>query len=282
VADQPHAELLTITPEMAQDWLETRRRPNNRKIRMSHVRRLQRDMEAGRFLPNNDAISFDAEGFLLNGHHRLYACGAAGVPFRSFVHWQLPNESFVTMDIAAKRSMSDSLQMSDIPHAGIVGRALSLLWRIENNCMIGPVEATYQDLQALYIKDRKEIDAAAQFIRELRMGGTLVSPMALFFLVIFRRIHPAKADEFMISLATGANLARSSPILLLRNTLLARRRHPSSAAITPNQLLAAVFRAWTLFLEGKSSSTLILKSADMEQILKRAPERYGIPKRAAS
>ena len=156
-----------------------------------------------------------------------------------------------------------------------MGRALNLLWRFENNRMTGPVDATYQDQQALYIKHRKEINSAAEFIRGLRMRGTLAPPVALFFLIVFRRLNHEKADEFMTSLASGANLSKSSPILLLRNTLISRKRHRALGDITVTQLQAAVFRAWSLFIEGKTSTVLILKSSDMEQILRRAPERYG-------
>lgn len=273
IPKEPHATLMEVTPQQAAEWWKSRRRAKNRRLNAINLRQYVKDMKQGRWFVNNDAIAFDTEGLLLNGHHRLRACIEADVPFRSFVHWNLPDDSFITMDVNAKRTMADTLDIDHVSYARLIGPALNWWWRFQNNRLLGSSDATFQEEKALYANSQGEIDDAAAFISDLKLRGVLAPPLALFCLLIFRRQDRAKADEFLKSLATGANLDESNPILLFRNILVTPRRRGDT--ILTSELLALAFKAWNLFIEGRQIKLLSLKKNEAANLLKNAPLLYG-------
>ena len=67
---EPYCSLMTITPTMALNWLE-HANTNNRKIIEAYVKKLARDMKAGRWRLTHEGIAFDPHGVLLDGQHRF-------------------------------------------------------------------------------------------------------------------------------------------------------------------------------------------------------------------
>ena len=62
-----------ITPEMALEIL-THKNFKNRPIKKAQLRRLIKAIKADEWIVTNQGISFDPEGNLLDGQHRLHAC----------------------------------------------------------------------------------------------------------------------------------------------------------------------------------------------------------------
>lgn len=272
-ATEPYATLMEVTPQLATEWFKTRRRSKNRNLSRTNISQYEKDMLNGRWIINNDAIAFDTQGFLLNGHHRLMACINSGVAFRTFIHWNLPDESFITMDVNARRSIADSLMLKGVNFSTLIGPALNWWWRFHNNRLVGSSDATYQEQQTLYYSAQADIDDAAAFISELKLRGILNPSLALFCLLVFRKHDKAKADEFMKSLATGACLEETNPILLYRNILLKPRRKGENIPTT--DLLAYALKTWNLVLANKPIKGLLLRKGETEELLKGAPLLYG-------
>ena len=66
-------------------------------------------MERGKFELSNDAITFDEDGFLTNGQHRLYAVIESGVPCVFITCFGVP---FIPdMDTGRKRSLLDNIKL---------------------------------------------------------------------------------------------------------------------------------------------------------------------------
>jgi len=63
-----HTEVMTITPEIAIKMLS--KNTSNRPLNQKHIAFLVRDIKAGRWKLNGDAIRF-GENALLDGQHRL-------------------------------------------------------------------------------------------------------------------------------------------------------------------------------------------------------------------
>jgi hypothetical protein len=274
VADAPsHASLVEITPEIAKSWWKNRRHVKNRRLKQKNVAQYMKDMASGRWIPNNDAIAFDTHGFLLNGHHRLKACQDAGVPFLSFVIWNLSDESFVTMDVNAKRSMADALELNGVNEARIIGPALTWWWRLKTHRMLGSNDATIQEQKLLYDMSKLEIDDAARFIRELKMQ-VLAAPLALFFLLAFRQVDRVKADDFMSRVATGADLHQEHPILVYRS-ILTKPRMRMRDKLSTKEILAYTFKTWSFYCEGKSIKMLTLRDKEIKTLLETAPLIYA-------
>ena len=71
--------IVTITPEEAAKMLETNQR--NRNVSKNAVAAMARDMTAGHWRLNGEAIRIDGDGNLIDGQHRFSACVMSGGPF---------------------------------------------------------------------------------------------------------------------------------------------------------------------------------------------------------
>jgi hypothetical protein len=109
---QPTVEIMTITPQMAENWL-TRDHPRNRRLNEGKVAQYQSDMENGRWELSDQAISFGVDHNLINGKKRLTACSRAGVSFDSVVMHGLPKDSFLVLDGCQRRSTDDNFRIAD-------------------------------------------------------------------------------------------------------------------------------------------------------------------------
>ena len=68
-----------ITPEMALEIL-TNKNFKNRPIKKHALKRLTDAIKSGEWIVTNQGISFDPDGNLLDGQHRLHACIEANIP----------------------------------------------------------------------------------------------------------------------------------------------------------------------------------------------------------
>jgi len=103
------SELITITPDMAAQWLEMNKK--NRKVRSGVVDKYARDMKAKRWQVTGDAVRFDKDTNLIDGQHRLLACVKSNAPFETLVIYGLPPESQDVMDQGAVRRSEDVLSL---------------------------------------------------------------------------------------------------------------------------------------------------------------------------
>ena len=114
VRPQVTAEMLFITPEMAQEFLN-----NNNKNRMpspSNIDKLKEEILKIQWLVGTDVIGFDTDGQLCNGQHRLIALiksGATGVWM--YVMKGIDARYIQKADTGKKRSAADVLRMYGIP-----------------------------------------------------------------------------------------------------------------------------------------------------------------------
>ena len=72
-------KVMTVTPELAKEWL-TKNIENNRNKSRSKIDAYAKDMRAGRWQLNGEAIRFNQSGKLVDGQNRLSAVIQAGVP----------------------------------------------------------------------------------------------------------------------------------------------------------------------------------------------------------
>ena len=273
-------EIKMITPEMAKEWLNTKSRSKNRKVSEKNVKKYANAMIAGQWQLNNDSITFDEEGFLANGHHRLKACIQAGVAFPTFVHLNVPKEAYRTMDVPTKRTMADTLSLLGVKEHKVIGQALPWVARFQNKRLMAADESTYHDLGKIYEADQAAFDDAAEFIKG-KFKGILSPQIALFLLYVFRKHDREKADWFMTHLSTGEGLANiDNPILRCRDTLtnpLLKGAHK----LTTYARVAYIFKAWGMYLTGKTSKWISMPKGGIEKILKSAPIVYGGPEHTA-
>ncbi|WP_343466313.1 hypothetical protein AAI421_17900 [Rhodococcus aetherivorans] len=108
----PTATLVTVTPEMAREWLEANE--NNRNVRDRRVDLYSSEMEAGDWMITGEGVKFDWNGRLFDGQHRLKAVIKAGVPVQMFAFHNLDPEAQKVVDTGAKRTAADALRFAGI------------------------------------------------------------------------------------------------------------------------------------------------------------------------
>jgi hypothetical protein len=116
---------IKITPQMAAQMLL--KNTKNRKMNRNHINSMVRDMLAGNWQQNGDAIRFDYNGDLIDGQHRLKAIIESGKAMYCVVVRGLDPESMKTIDSGKKRNYGDRLTMRGIKNANRFGPTINML-----------------------------------------------------------------------------------------------------------------------------------------------------------
>jgi hypothetical protein len=110
IEDARNVSIVTMTPEWAAKLLATNK--NNRSISKNAVAAMARDMIAGKWRLNGDAVRIGADGELKDGQHRLSACVVAGVTFQTLLMTGVDKEDQLTIDRGRPRNIGDTLTMT--------------------------------------------------------------------------------------------------------------------------------------------------------------------------
>lgn len=244
-----------VTPELAQEWLD-QKNTHNRRIRRNQVQQLARDMEHNQFLFTGDTVKFDWNDTLLDGQHRLAAIVASGRPASLVVVRGLDPRSQSAMDINSRRLAYDALRLKgvegDMKNAAAIARSVYMFDTSQVPTHLETVS---------FVEEHEEQLADAVTISEMvRRSGQLTGGSfygAAYY--ILARVDPYAAGDFFEKLASGAELEKGSPILLLRKHL--SKGLPfgfGRGAWHLRQNLSLVFYCWNAWREGKELHQLRL------------------------
>jgi len=247
-------EVVTITPTLAQEWLEVNR--NNRTPRKTHVARLARDMAEGRWKMTGEAIAFDSEGNLQNGQHRLMAIIEAAVKVPMLVVRGVPPESFDVIDQGSVRTTGDALRALGIPDPSLIGAASRLVlmyeqypdksWNSVNQKLTKTEITTYAEQHA------PGLVLAEAASRHWHFGRSRYSATVAGGYLLHRKHGGSEAfTAFSEGLVTGADLPKNSPVLALRNYIINSNngRRASLDRWSQQKMVFAIVKAWNYYLE---------------------------------
>lgn len=276
---------MTITPEMAEDWLRDFN-TRNRKIQRAHVRMIASDITDGYWMVNAQPIGFTGDPetaerrsiMLLNGQHRLKACVESGIPIETFVAKNIPEAAFATYDIHAKKSAAataissdDSGKFSNIrADARTLDAAGKFLWRELNGYPLVPESLEDRKRLAKEARDRGEpapkvvrvpspstsqikkvlednLEIVEHHTAARRMKSIGSPAVMLYFLYRIHRERPDLAPDFMESLETGENLSRKNPLLAGRERVFNIRREGTNR----NKILMTLLDVWQDYISFK-------------------------------
>src|SRR6266540_4297318 len=100
-------EIMTITPELAQEWLD--RGGTNRKTTRRRIEAMTAAIQRGEWQLTGEAIKLYHEGRVRDGQNRLHAIVEAGIPVRSVVARGVSEDAFDVMDTGRSRNAADVL-----------------------------------------------------------------------------------------------------------------------------------------------------------------------------
>lgn len=250
---------MMVSPRVAGRWIEHtddavkagkfKQRPVSDAVVKTYVR----EITEGRWKENGVTIKLTSEGYVLDGRHRLWAVVEADKPIASLVAFNVPVETFDTIDRGHGRTVGHILTVAGESSGNTLASALSWLYRYRNERMLvtgshGRPTATEAQL---LLDDEPEIRESLTATDGVRRDKVLPHAPAAFCHYIFVHENKSGADEFFTGLASGADLGAGSPVLALRRKLLAR--HGSKYKMATVEMIALTFKAWRLYLQGKEA-----------------------------
>lgn len=213
------AEVLTITPRDATEWLRCNK--NNRPVRKRHVEFLAGEITAGNWQINGQAIVIAEDEQVLDGQHRLFAIIEAGKPIQSLVVYGITPEAFRTIDTGAVRTGADALALHFHEYTrhtiNAVSTAVQWCSRLERFVIHGRGSKISNTDIIEYVKDHPTLLQCAETLNSFPLDARPISlgcGTALY--EMFSRKHQEQATIFMRRFFTGEELARTDPEYLLR------------------------------------------------------------------
>lgn len=247
---EPRAQWMTVTPEKAQQLLASSR--GNRNLRIERVQQYAADMRLGRWDANGETLKIDPDGRLGDGHHRCHAVVRANVPVRMLVVYNVSEAALQSVDGGTPRNPADRLTMAGEVNCKALAAALRWQARYERSQdgqMLSTVKLYGGDVFET-LEAHPGMRSAVKETAKYRTVSSLLSQAMLGFALY----NTPRSAAFWSSLDDGVGLSVGSPILLLRNRLIANKA--SKARLSETDVLALVIKAHNAWRRGESLRTL--------------------------
>lgn len=239
-----HYILETISPQRARELLEMN--VFNRPLNRSHVQFLVRCLRNGEWKVNGDPVRISPGKVLLDGQHRLTAVIESGITIQSFVAYNVPQDVFDTIDSGIKvRGGAEVLALNGEKNYALLSGTVRTYHIYTNRIWNSFVEQkmSNQEIERA-LAETPQIRDSVNFIVKNRRGLKILAPIRLFAAAhaIFTEIDREAADDFIIRLATGAEMKKGDPLLSLRSRLFENRC--SVKRFSSHHALALIIKAW--------------------------------------
>lgn len=251
-------ELISVTPDLAAQWLATNTE-NNRRISKTTVNRYAQDMIRDQWLITGEALKFDTTGRLIDGQHRLSAVVASKKTVQMYIIRDLPEETILVIDTGKSRSAGDALKI-----AGQNGysNAMAALARkiIVFNGGSNPIRGdkgrglrlngqTVTNRQIIEYCTENDLTEHVKFgwnMKSIGVTDALNFGEYAFFHWYFGLVDSQAAEIFLRKLATLENVDMQSPIRALLNKLTR-----SITRLDGKMKMHAVITAWNAWRKGE-------------------------------
>jgi hypothetical protein len=219
--------IVRITPVRAERLIE-KHNTHNRDVDERRIDQYAADMRSGSWEINGEAIKIAEDGTLLDGQHRLFACLDARVPFESIVVTGLSRKAQESMDQGRPRGLHDVLKLRGEGDPNVLARAVRIITVYEDTGIpyLGGWKRAPSNHECLRTLDRNpEIRDACRYANRRSRRGLQTSLVgAMHFL--FSTVDEAASEEFFDTVTGPAPLLLGSPLLTLRQVLLADLEDP--------------------------------------------------------
>ena len=254
--------VMTITPAIAQEWLDGATDFTNRPVKEAILIKYARDMANHVWQMNGETMKFanrNGSPIMIDGQHRALACIKSGESFTSLVVHGVLEETYKSMDSGTIRQPSDFLSRSGHQYVHSIVAAARMLFacRVSGNPTArgrGSV-ATNQEILDM-VSATPELETSAVAVYSIAGGHSkLLTPAISTYLHYrFGQVDPDWRDLYFQGLYLGAGLKAKSPILLLRNRLVDNLSSPTKLTHTTRTALA--IKAWNALIEDRQIAML--------------------------
>jgi hypothetical protein len=250
-AKRPTQVLWTVTPGMATLMLEANFE-NNRNKSANNILKFAADMQNKKWYLTGQGLSFDSEGYLIDGQTRLTACINSGKSFKTFVLFGCDPEAKYVLDTGKSRSAADIFKIVgvDKPNpAAATTRAYAIFAAgADRNSLstTGGFRTVYsaKELHNIYLKNTKLQEAIETTYYPLSRTKLMTPGHATALLVVMGERDPAAAKDFYKAVFEGLGIkGEGDPAHVLRTKLLTHKAAPTKK-LTNLDLDALFIKAW--------------------------------------
>lgn len=249
--------VMAITPEIAENWLEHRNLERNRKYSRLIEAKYAAEIRAGLWKTSPQGVSFDWDGFLLDGQHRLGAIVKTGITVELFVTVGWDPDCFVVLDTGHKRNVA---QLITHPHSKLMSSAARYVGVVTGQLRTGMIRggvyahgASTGDVFAV-VQQWPELGTYAASAQHVRNKAQILAAPHLAVLAQASRTQYAdRIPSWLDGLAWGENLTGLDARLHLR-----KRFAGESRALKTAQAMAygLVVQAWNAYAVGQPLDAL--------------------------
>lgn len=249
-------EVMTITPAAASAMLDKHAHDRNRTLRQRKIEMYADDMKNKRWDLNGETIIIASDKTVLDGHHRLWACVMAGVPFTTAVAHNIDPDKFKSIDTGAPRTGADVIHSSGThKYQRQIATACALLIRYKAGGLMHKVAPAPRDISD-YFDAHPDVLTWVEAASKGDMRAFAPYIGACMYAAGQGRWRP-KCVEFVNGLISGAELPKGSPILALRNRLLSKGERLGTF-----ERFALVIQAWNAFDAGRTLQRMQIFTGD--------------------
>lgn len=253
--DSLHAEVLTISKEMAEGFLA--KNTHNRSPKSSNLRKVVRALTNGEWKLNGEAIKIAADGTILDGQHRLLGIAQTGIPMTTLVIRGLENATQETMDGGSPRSAADVLKLRGEDNSINLAAIAKKVRIAQTNGIKAATSNSHVLTTAEIVRTVDETpalrDIAKHAMRVAQHTGMSAS-IAGLLIHTFYAIDSDDAEFFFERLTTGEMLASGHPIFMLRKSLSEIKSIRGQKSMT--FVAAIAIKAWNKYRDGETVSLL--------------------------
>lgn len=206
---------MTVTPELAAEWLE--HNTHNRTLRPRVVDKYAADMKAGRWLLTHQGIAFDDDNVLVDGQHRLAAVVQSGAAAKMLITRGVSMKAQIAVDDHSVRNTADALRLAEdydvtTMHVAIVNRMMGGLAPVSRR-------ASKQEVKLFLDKYYDGVEFAVGVFSS-GMRGLTQAPVRAVVGRAYYSVDSGTLRRFADVLATGIMDGGEDAAVVLRNWLL--------------------------------------------------------------
>jgi len=251
------SKLERFTPTKAKFVLESKNYEDNRKISAPWVEYLARQMKAGLWRSNGEALIFDVDDNLLDGQHRLSAVVESGITVDLLTVKGIDTEAFTTIDQGKIRTAGQVFKMQGEKYGMLLAAACRKIYAWEILGTPARKARLSPDELALVLECYPEIRDSVVVASKVKSRVPVDGSMVAFCHWLFKRARPKKVVDFFDSLESGQGKSRRDPAVVLRDRLF--RERSKHRRWGPTELFAIFTRAWNYYDKGQEVSSLAIK-----------------------
>ena len=287
-------QLVTITPQIAREWLDSTDHSIQRRLNWPHVMYLAKEMASGNWDMNGQPIQIDTAGNVVNGQHRLNACIESQCSFTSLVVYGVETKAIHTIDAGQKtRGLNDVLSITfpALKYANETAAAIKFVYAFHNgrkrSAAAGEMRGGRQTQKVSLTKISPA--EAEQFIKEhptffhfieqsisVWNAGDKIIPYSIFcgLLWCIDQVNPVFSWEFFTKLSTGSDIKDGSPVHYLRKKIIeykmSDRRHMSKG-----DQVALIVKCFNYYIDGVDSVTRMTIPKEVPEITPAKKKRLN-------